>query len=108
LGKDCWSKPKKGKAHVAQTEEEESMLFLVSAAINTPFIPNQQDGDIGNHSPAHGVFTDAVEELSPGASLDTSIEWVELSEDKVFLRRSERTMTTTIDDGSSTLEPQTT
>jgi hypothetical protein len=30
--KDCWGKPKKGKAHVAQTEEEEEpSLFLVSA-----------------------------------------------------------------------------
>jgi hypothetical protein len=32
LPKDCWSKPKKGEAHVAQTEEEEEpSLFLVSA-----------------------------------------------------------------------------
>jgi hypothetical protein len=54
---------------VAQIEEEESSLFLVSATIDTPFIPNQQDG---------------VEELSLGASLDPLIERVELSEDKVF------------------------
>jgi hypothetical protein len=41
LGKDCWSNPKRGKAHVAQAEEEENTLFLVSATIDTPFIPNQ-------------------------------------------------------------------
>jgi hypothetical protein len=69
---------------VAQIEEEESSLFLVSATIDTPFIPNQQDGGIGDHSLADGVFMDAVEELSLGASLDPLIERVELSEDKVF------------------------
>jgi hypothetical protein len=70
LGKDCWSKPKKGKAHVAQTEEEESSLFLISATIYTPFIPNQQDDGIDNHSPVDGVFAGTTEKLSLGASLD--------------------------------------
>jgi hypothetical protein len=41
LGKDYWSKPKKGKVHVAQTEEEENSLFLVSTVIGTPFILDQ-------------------------------------------------------------------
>jgi hypothetical protein len=81
LGKDCWSKPKKGKGHVAQAEEEEGALFLVSATTAAPFIPNQQDGDICDHSPADGVFTDAMEELTQGASLDLPTERVELCED---------------------------
>jgi hypothetical protein len=34
--KDCWSKPKKGNAHLAQIEEEEPLLFLVSAAVPIP------------------------------------------------------------------------
>jgi hypothetical protein len=33
---DCWSKPKKGNAHLAQIEEEEPLLFLVSAAVPIP------------------------------------------------------------------------
>jgi hypothetical protein len=41
--KDCWSKPKKGKAHVAQTEEEEEpSLFLVSVGDFSP-IPLHQN-----------------------------------------------------------------
>jgi hypothetical protein len=89
LGKDCWSKPKKGKAHVAQTEEEESSMFLVSAATDTSSIPNQQDGGTGNHAATNGVFAGATEELSLGASLDPPSSRVDLREDKVFTQIGE-------------------
>jgi hypothetical protein len=49
LGKDCWSKPKKGKTHVAQTKEEGNSLFLVSGAIDTP-IHRQPPGRRHPHS----------------------------------------------------------
>jgi hypothetical protein len=48
--KNCCSKPKKGKAHVAQTEEaEESSLFFASVGEIIPNVPDtEQSGDGGN------------------------------------------------------------
>jgi hypothetical protein len=48
--KNCWSKPKKGKAHVAQTKEaEESSLFFASVGKIIPNVPDtEQSGDGGD------------------------------------------------------------
>jgi hypothetical protein len=90
--KDCWSKLKKRKAHVAQTEEEEeSSMFLASVG---DFISNtsalEQGGDCED---SNGDDTSPSEDLQPtvigqylGVRVDEAPDQkrVELSEERVF------------------------
>jgi hypothetical protein len=62
--KDCWSKLKKGKAHVAQTEEEEeSSLFLASVGDFFPNTSAPEQGSDGKNS--NGGGTAPGEDLQP-------------------------------------------
>jgi hypothetical protein len=91
--KDCWPKPKKGKAHVAQTEEEEPSLFLVSTMIQSQFPTDLQSASVDDLLVNSGVNevsrSDSVE-LSLGATLEPISTRVDLKEEKVFTHIGER------------------
>jgi hypothetical protein len=85
LGKDCWSKPKKGKAHLAQTEElEESSLFLASVSSSGElFTTLEQSGD--GRAPSHDPPSAAAgEHLGMGVGEVSDQNRVDLKEENVF------------------------
>jgi hypothetical protein len=89
--KDCWSTPKKGKAHLAQTEEEEPSLFLVSAAVPIP--AELQSGgadDLLANSGVDGLPRSDSMELSLGVTLEPIFTQVDLKEERVFAHIGER------------------
>jgi hypothetical protein len=83
--KDCWSKPKKEKAHVARTEkEEEPSLFLASVGDFFPDTSAPEQGGDGEDSNG-GLGTMATREyLEVGADEEPNQKLVELSEERVF------------------------
>jgi hypothetical protein len=100
--KNCGSKPKKGKAHVAQTEEaEESSLFFASVGEIIPNVPDtEQSGDGGN--PAEDK-----DYLGLGVNEASDQKRVEILEERVSLRSATTASTGITGGGSSTREQPT-
>ena len=97
LSKNCWSKLRnKEKAHVAQPEEEELALFMVSALVLSD-VPNSDSKPmkvIDNVTASVSVIDegsiDPEEELQLGGIKAPAGEPIQLKEERVFTQIGER------------------